>query len=145
MMNISLLLVFSLTAGITMYKYLPRHTFGYIQSKLFPKYFMLGLVLSTTTLVTFILDNPVTTWNFQQKLQVSLCVCVCVCVCMCVCVMYMYIYIDVKERVCLKFAVLSYFMKFCIDHASTSCTTLHTQLQGQTKWVLHVSAEGCHK
>ena len=54
-----------------MYKYLPRHTFGYIQSKLFPKYFMLGTVLSSIVLGTFIIDNPMNNWNFEQKLQVK--------------------------------------------------------------------------
>ena len=57
--------------GRTMYKYLPRHTFGYIQSKLFPKYFMLGTVLSSIVLGTFIIDNPINNWNFEQKLQVK--------------------------------------------------------------------------
>lgn len=57
--------------GLTMYQYLPRHTFGYIQSKLFPKYFMLGLILSTVTVVTFIIENPLATWGYQEKVQVS--------------------------------------------------------------------------
>lgn len=56
-----------------MYQFLPRHTFGYIQSKLFPKYFLLGTILSTVSLITFIIDNPISTWAFQQKLQVFLC------------------------------------------------------------------------
>lgn len=53
-----------------MIRYLPRHTFGYVQSKLFPKYFMLGVVLSGVSLATFLIDNPVSDWGFEQKLQV---------------------------------------------------------------------------
>ena len=54
-----------------MIKYLPRHTFGYVQSKLFPKYFMLGVALSGISLATFLIDNnPVSGWGFEQKMQV---------------------------------------------------------------------------
>ena len=53
-----------------MIKYLPRHTFGYMQSKLFPKYFLLGVVLSGASLATFLIDNPISGWGFQQKIQV---------------------------------------------------------------------------
>jgi hypothetical protein len=58
-------------AGVTMYKVLPRHTFGLVQSKLFPKYFLLGGVLSTLSLVTFLIDNPYSTWTLKETLQVS--------------------------------------------------------------------------
>ena len=61
----------SLSPGIAMYQFLLRHTFGYIQSKLFLKYFMLEIILSTVSLITFIIDNPVNSWAFEQKLQVS--------------------------------------------------------------------------
>ena len=60
--------------GLTMMKYLPRHTFGYVQSKVLPKYFRFGVILSGVSLVTFVIDNPViSTWNFEQKLQVNNC------------------------------------------------------------------------
>ena len=59
----------SLSPGIAMYHFLPCHTFGYIQSKLFPKYFM--IIFSTVSLITFIIDNHVNSWAFEQKLQVS--------------------------------------------------------------------------
>lgn len=39
-------------AGITMFKNLPRQTFGKLQGKLFPKYFMLGSVTLILQLVT---------------------------------------------------------------------------------------------
>ena len=53
-----------------MRKYLPRHTFGYVQSKLFPKFFMLGVALSGVSLATFLFDNPMSEWGFEQKMQV---------------------------------------------------------------------------
>lgn len=59
------------STGITMYKNLPRHMFGLIQSKLFPKYFLLGTILSSVTLVTYIIEHPLTTWAFTEKMQVS--------------------------------------------------------------------------
>ncbi|CAI8028267.1 Transmembrane protein 205 [Geodia barretti] len=55
-----------------MIRYLPRHTFGYMQSKLFPKYFMLGVALSGISLATFLIDNPISSsWSFEQKLQAA--------------------------------------------------------------------------
>lgn len=56
--------------GVTKYKYLPRHTFGYIQSKLFPKYFLFGTILSAITMATYLLENPFHEWTFKEKVQV---------------------------------------------------------------------------
>ena len=53
-----------------MIRFLPRHTFGYVQSKLFPKFFTLGVVLSGISLVTFMIDNPINSLTFEQKMQV---------------------------------------------------------------------------
>eukprot|EP00929_Paragymnodinium_shiwhaense_P083988 TRINITY_DN44894_c0_g1_i1.p1 TRINITY_DN44894_c0_g1~~TRINITY_DN44894_c0_g1_i1.p1 ORF type:complete len:325 (-),score=62.57 TRINITY_DN44894_c0_g1_i1:241-1215(-) len=39
-------------AGITMYKSLPRQTFGKLQAKLFPKYFQMGAACSAALLLT---------------------------------------------------------------------------------------------
>ena len=55
-------------AGITMYSNLPRHTFGYIQSKLFPKYFQIGTVLMTVVMCTFLWEHN--QWDWKVKLQV---------------------------------------------------------------------------
>lgn len=54
-----------------MYKVLPRHTFGNVQSKLFPKYFLLGTVLTTVAMVTFVIDNPYSQWTSKEMTQVS--------------------------------------------------------------------------
>lgn len=53
-----------------MYRHLPRHTFGYIQSKLFPKYFLLGTILSSVTFLTFVVEHPFGHWEVQEKVQV---------------------------------------------------------------------------
>ncbi len=53
-----------------MYQHLPRHMFGFIQSKLFPKYFLLGTILSAVTTVTFLIEHPYTEWEFTEKVQV---------------------------------------------------------------------------
>lgn len=57
----------SFVAGITMYTNLPRHTFGYIQSKLFPKYFQTGTILLTVVMCTFLWEHN--EWNWKVKLQ----------------------------------------------------------------------------
>ena len=54
-----------------MYRILPRHTFGLVQSKLFSKYFFLGTVLSAVTCLTFFLVHPFSGWELQEKVQVS--------------------------------------------------------------------------
>ena len=51
-----------------MYANLPRHTFGYIQSKLFPKYFQTGTILLTIVMGTFLWEHN--EWNWKVKLQV---------------------------------------------------------------------------
>ena len=56
--------------GLTMFRLLPRHMFGYVQSKLFPKYFLLGTVLSSVSMVTFIIEHPFGSWDTQQTIQV---------------------------------------------------------------------------
>ena len=53
-----------------MFRLLPRHMFGYVQSKLFPKYFLLGTVLSSVSMVTFIIEHPFGSWDKQQTIQV---------------------------------------------------------------------------
>ena len=54
-----------------MFQYLPRHMFGYIQSKLFPKYFLLGTILSAITTITYLIEHPFTEWNYIEKIQAS--------------------------------------------------------------------------
>lgn len=62
----------TLLTGVTMFAHLPRHTFGFIQSKLFPKYFLLGTILTAVTILTFLFEHPFVSWNSQEMLQVSL-------------------------------------------------------------------------
>lgn len=57
----------SFVAGITMYANLPRHTFGYVQSKLFPKYFQTGTILMTVVVGTFLWEHD--NWDWKAKLQ----------------------------------------------------------------------------
>ena len=59
-----------------MYKNLPRHMFGFIQSKLFPKYFLLGTVLMSLSILTFIAEHPFGIWNQLQYVQVNEGLCV---------------------------------------------------------------------
>ena len=62
------ILVLNPCAGVTMYSNLPRHTFGYIQSKLFPKYFRTGTILMTVVICTFVWEHS--QWDWKVKLQV---------------------------------------------------------------------------
>lgn len=43
----------SFIAGVTMVKHMPRHEFGQVQTKLFPKYFTLGIITSVMGIVSF--------------------------------------------------------------------------------------------
>ncbi|XP_022786364.1 transmembrane protein 205-like [Stylophora pistillata] len=58
-------------AGYKMYFTLTRHTFGNLQSQLFPVYFTVGSCLSTVALATYYLMHPVQMWTGDEKLQVS--------------------------------------------------------------------------
>jgi len=44
--------------------------FGYIQSKLFPKYFLLGTILSSLTTLSYLVEHPFSSWGFKEKIQV---------------------------------------------------------------------------
>ena len=57
--------------GYKMYFTLTRHTFGNLQSQLFPVYFTVGSCLSTVALVTYYLMHPVEVWTGDEKLQVN--------------------------------------------------------------------------
>ena len=70
LMNLNISLFCVIFTGLTMYKHLPRHTFGFIQSKLFPKYFLFGAVLSSVSLATYIIENPLRSWGLQETVQV---------------------------------------------------------------------------
>ena len=54
-----------------MYSNLPRHTFGYIQSKLFPKYFQTGAVLMTVVMCTFLWEHNQFDWKVKLQVCVS--------------------------------------------------------------------------
>ena len=53
-----------------MYKHLPRHTFGYVQGKLFPKDFQLGTILSSVTMCTYLIQNPLNDWDIPNMIKV---------------------------------------------------------------------------
>lgn len=42
-----------IVSGVTMVKHMPRHEFGQVQTKLFPKYFTLGIITSVMGIVSF--------------------------------------------------------------------------------------------
>lgn len=56
-------------AGVTMFRHLPRHTFGFIQGKLFPKYFLLGTILSCASILSYLVEHPFTSWGYREKMQ----------------------------------------------------------------------------
>lgn len=66
-----LIIYIVLFPGLTKMKLLPRHLFGLVQSKLFPKCFFMGICLTTVALVTFTLQNPYATWQGDAKFQVN--------------------------------------------------------------------------
>lgn len=53
-----------------MYFNMSRHRFGYLQSQLFPKYFMSGVCLSVVSLASYCLMHPMDTWEGRHKIQV---------------------------------------------------------------------------
>eukprot|EP01118_Nematostelium_gracile_P010450 TRINITY_DN3599_c0_g1_i1.p1 TRINITY_DN3599_c0_g1~~TRINITY_DN3599_c0_g1_i1.p1 ORF type:complete len:204 (+),score=29.56 TRINITY_DN3599_c0_g1_i1:47-658(+) len=67
-------------AGIIMFKNMPRHIFGNVQSKLFPWYFRLGLLCNAIVIYTFhvlnpetiprFLDDPLNSWRKINTLQI---------------------------------------------------------------------------
>lgn len=57
--------------GYKMYFTLTRHTFGHLQSQLFPVYFSVGSCLSTVALVTYCLLHPIQLCHGAEKYQVN--------------------------------------------------------------------------
>lgn len=55
-----------------MYFTLTRHTFGHLQSQLFPVYFTVGSVLSSVAFLTYYLMHPVQLWNGSENIQVTI-------------------------------------------------------------------------
>ena len=56
--------------GVVMSQALPRQMFGLVQSRLFPKYFMAGVGLSSVTLATYIAQHPVRSWAGNTRTEV---------------------------------------------------------------------------
>lgn len=54
-----------------MFKTLPRHSFGLLQSKLFPVAFWLGSFTLTVCLATFVYEHPWHTWEGRALYQVG--------------------------------------------------------------------------
>ena len=65
----------SFVAGLVMFKALPRHTFGRLQSKLFPRYFFLSavcLALAVSTAILAALPHAMTISDVAPKISASL-------------------------------------------------------------------------
>lgn len=60
----------SFVAGPTMIMTLPRHQFGKVQSKLFPKYFHLQTLTSASCLMAFLIKHPLESMETAQLIQV---------------------------------------------------------------------------
>ena len=54
-----------------MFYALPRQMFGLVQSKLFPKYFLTGMGMTSITLATYMARNPFRMWSGDSKIQVN--------------------------------------------------------------------------
>lgn len=64
-------------AGFAMFFSLPRIFFGHLQSRLFPVYFTLTLVLSCVTLFTYVIRHP---WDSMTSSETKQFVVLCTCV-----------------------------------------------------------------
>ena len=49
--------------GFTMFKTLTRSAFAQVQSRIFPMYFISGIIMSTISLFTHLYMNPVKSWQ----------------------------------------------------------------------------------
>ena len=58
----SLIIFTFFVTGFTMYKTLTRNAFRKVQSKMFPLYFMTGVITSSVALLTHLYIKPVGTW-----------------------------------------------------------------------------------
>eukprot|EP00249_Psilotum_nudum_P007574 c20664_g1_i1 orf=598-1260(-) len=56
--------------GVLMFKYLPRHQFGNLQSKLFPVYFRMLAVCAAVCLAGFAMIHPWKSATFMEKSQI---------------------------------------------------------------------------
>lgn len=70
-MNFGMAIWVTFVAGLVMYKNLPVHTFGAIQSKLFPYFFLIGSITGLAMLfVTFLQARTLGALSMDQKLLV---------------------------------------------------------------------------
>ncbi|XP_053383052.1 transmembrane protein 205-like isoform X1 [Mercenaria mercenaria] len=64
-------------AGFAMFFSVPRIMFGHLQSRMFPLYFTLTLVLSCVTLLTYVVQHPYPTMTSSEAKQLmGMCICV---------------------------------------------------------------------
>lgn len=63
----------SSVGGSTMFFNMPRHLFGRVQSKLFPKYFLISSVTSAVALGSFALMYPYAGWEGDVKTKGNPC------------------------------------------------------------------------
>ena len=56
-----------------MMKLIPRHQFGLVQSHLFPKYLFLTSLFSFGSLLAFLKNNPMGSWNNDMTILVRKC------------------------------------------------------------------------
>ena len=86
-----------LFAGYKMYFTLTRHTFGHLQSQLFPVYFTVGSCLSTVALATYYLMHPVQMWKENENIQVN---------CKTECIYYIGRFANIGASDCLRWDIL---------------------------------------
>ncbi|CAD5116403.1 DgyrCDS5295 [Dimorphilus gyrociliatus] len=58
-------------AGLTMFHNLPRHLFGDVQSRLFPKYFSFGVLSNAVCICTYFLHHSINNLETRGFIQIS--------------------------------------------------------------------------
>jgi len=65
------LLYFTLVQAPVLFKALPRETFGLVQSKLFPSYYLISYVCGTLLVVTYHLLHPLRNYAAQDCVRIT--------------------------------------------------------------------------
>src|SRR3970040_1722815 len=65
------LLFFSYVQAPVLFKSLPRETFGLVQSKLFPAYYLISYICGMVLVVTYRLLHPMKSWVSQDCVKIT--------------------------------------------------------------------------